>query len=202
MANSIAYVLSKNTYPDAFQANLIGVEQGTQIVYTTTSTLTTANVLYADSRLTQPIYGDGTSWYCVQLLTNTSVVYPITISESGVIAIGSGTTTTTAAPTTTTTAAPTTTTTTAAGAPTEYTRPYYLNESNACNSTTDGSITFYSTASPNLNLGSNNDGKTVFTNIELTVPVTAGYVLTFGNPMFPAKYTVLANGVLQATVCP
>lgn len=116
MANSIAYVLSKNTYPDAFQANLIGVDQGTQIVYTTTSTLTTANVLYSDSRLTQPIYGDGTSWYGVQLLTNTSVVYPITISESGVIAIGSGTTTTTtAAPTTTTTAAPTTTTTTAGG---------------------------------------------------------------------------------------
>jgi len=116
MANSIAYVLSKNTYPDAFQANLIGVDQGTQIVYTTTSTLTTANVLYADSRLTQPIYGDGTSWYGVQLLTNTSVVYPITISESGVIAIGSGTTTTTttAPTTTTTTAAPTTTTTTSA----------------------------------------------------------------------------------------
>lgn len=118
MANSIAYVLSKNTYPNPFQANLIGVNQGTQIVYATTSTLTSANVLFADSRLTQPIYGDGTSWYGVQLLTNTAVVYPITISESGVIAIGSGTTTTTtttAAPTTTTTtAAPTTTTTTAA----------------------------------------------------------------------------------------
>ena len=112
MANSIAYVLSKNTYPDAFQANLIGVNQGTQIVYATTSTLTNANVLFADSKLTQPIYGDGTSWHGVQLLTNTAVVYPITISESGVIAIGSGTTTTTAAPTTTTTAAPTTTTTT------------------------------------------------------------------------------------------
>ena len=104
--------------------------------------------------------------------------------------------------TTTTTSAPTTTTTTVAVAPTEYNRPYYLNENNACNSTTDGSITFYSTASPNLNLGANNDGKTVFTNIELTVPVTQGYVLTFGNPMFPAKYTVLAGGVLQATVCP
>jgi hypothetical protein len=114
MAKSIAYVLSRNTYPDAFQANLIGVNQGTQIVYATTSTLSSANVLFADSRLTQPIYGDGTSWYGVQLLTNTSVVYPITISESGVIAIGSGTTTTTAAPTTTTTTAPTTTTTTTA----------------------------------------------------------------------------------------
>ena len=122
MANSIAYVLSRNTYPDAYQANLIGVNQGTQIVYATTSTLTSANKLFADSRLTQPIYGDGTSWYGVQLLTNTAVVYPITISGTGVISIGSGTTTTTttttstttAAPTTTTTAAPTTTTTTAA----------------------------------------------------------------------------------------
>jgi len=129
MANSIAYVLSKNTYPDAFQANLIGVDQGTQIVYTTTSTLTTANVLYADSRLTQPIYGDGTSWYGVQLLTNTAVVYPITISESGVIAIGSGTTTTTAAPTTTTTAAPTTTTTTAVPSTLIYSS---INGSSAC----------------------------------------------------------------------
>jgi hypothetical protein len=108
MANSIAYVLSKNTYSDAYQANLIGVNQGTQIVYATTSTLTSANKLFADSRLTQPIYGDGTSWYGVQLLTNTAVVYPITISSSGVIAIGSATTTTS------TTAAPTTTTTTAA----------------------------------------------------------------------------------------
>lgn len=123
MANSVAYILSRNTYPDAYQANLIGVNQGTQMVYATTSTLTSANVLYADSRLTQPVYGDGTSWYGVQLLTNTSVVYPITINSSGTIAIGSGTTTTTtvapttttttAAPTTTTTAAPTTTTTTA-----------------------------------------------------------------------------------------
>ena len=116
MANSIAYVLSKNTYPNAFQANLVGVNQGTQIVYTTTSTLTSANVLFADSRLTQPIYGDGTSWYGIQLLTNTAVVYPITISGSGVIAIGSGTTTTTSTSTstTTTTQAPTTTTTTVA----------------------------------------------------------------------------------------
>ena len=107
MANSIAYVLSKNTYTNPFQANLIGVNQGTQIVYATTSTLTSANKLFADSRLTQPIYGDGTSWYGVQLLTNIAVVYPITISANGTIAIGSGTTTTT-------TAAPTTTTTTAA----------------------------------------------------------------------------------------
>lgn len=87
MANSIAYVLSQNTYPTATEAYNVGVEQGTRIVYTTTSTLTTANVLYADSRLTQPIYGDGTSWYGVQLLTNTGVKYAITIDGSGDIVI-------------------------------------------------------------------------------------------------------------------
>lgn len=87
MANSVAYVLSRNTYSTAGEAYNIGVLQGTKIVYTTTSTLTNANVLYADSRLTQPIYGDGTSWYGVQLLTNTGVKYAITIDGSGEIVI-------------------------------------------------------------------------------------------------------------------
>jgi hypothetical protein len=87
MANSIAYVLSKNTYPTAGEAYNIGVLQGTKIVYTTTSTLTNANILYADSRLTQPIYGDGTNWYGVQLLTNTAVKYAITIDGTGEIVI-------------------------------------------------------------------------------------------------------------------
>lgn len=87
MANSVAYVLSKNTYNDASEAYNIGVLQGTRVVYATTSTLTTANILYADSRLTQPIYGDGTSWYGVQLLTNTAVKYAITIDGNGEILI-------------------------------------------------------------------------------------------------------------------
>jgi hypothetical protein len=71
MANSIAYVLSKNTYPTAGEAYNVGILQGTKIVYTTTSSLTTANILYADSRLTQPIYGDGTNWFGIKLLTDT-----------------------------------------------------------------------------------------------------------------------------------
>ena len=87
MANSIAYVLSKNTYPTAGEAYNVGVEQGTRIVYTTTSTLTNANILYTNSRLTQPVYGDGTNWFGVQLLTNTAVKYAITISSAGVIFI-------------------------------------------------------------------------------------------------------------------
>ena len=87
MANSIAYVLSQNTYPTAGEAYNVGVEQGTRIVYATTSTLTNANILYTTSRLTQPVYGDGTSWYGVQLLTDTSVLYAITIDGDGVIVI-------------------------------------------------------------------------------------------------------------------
>jgi hypothetical protein len=87
MANSIAYVLSKNTYPTAGEAYNVGVLQGTKIVYTTTNTLSNANVLFTDSRLTQPIYGDGTSWYGVQLLTNTAVKYAITIDGTGEIVI-------------------------------------------------------------------------------------------------------------------
>jgi len=87
MANSVAYVLSKNTYPTSQEAQNVGIVQGTKIVYTTTSTLTSSNVLYADSRLTQPIYGDGENWYAVQLLTDTAVNYEITINENAVIDI-------------------------------------------------------------------------------------------------------------------
>ena len=61
--------------------------QGTKIVYTTTSTLSSSNVLYADSRLTQPIYGDGTNWLGVSLLTDSNVKYAITIDSSDAIVI-------------------------------------------------------------------------------------------------------------------
>jgi hypothetical protein len=87
MANSIAYVLSKNTYPTAGEAYNLGVLQGTQIVYATTSTLSNSNILYSNSKLTQPIYGDGTSWYGVALLTNKSVKYAITIDSDAAIVI-------------------------------------------------------------------------------------------------------------------
>ena len=87
MANSVAYVLSQNTYNNAGEAYNIGVLQGTRVVYATTATLSNANLLYADSRLTQPVYGDGTSWYGVQLLTDAGVKYAITIDVDGVIVI-------------------------------------------------------------------------------------------------------------------
>ena len=82
-----AYVLSKNTYTSAEEAYDLGVLQGTQIVYTTSSTLSNSNILYSTSSLTQPIYGDGTSWYGIALLTNDSVKYAITIDGEAVIVV-------------------------------------------------------------------------------------------------------------------
>jgi hypothetical protein len=85
-AKSFAYNLSKNTYNNALEALNIGVLQGNKIVYASTDTLSLSSVLYADSKLTQPIYGDGTSWYGVQLLNN-GVKYAITIDGTGAIVI-------------------------------------------------------------------------------------------------------------------
>lgn len=84
---SYAYVLSKNTYTGAQEAYNLGVLQGTRIVYTTTGTLTNANILYTDSSLTQPVVGDGTSWYGVALLNNQAVKYAITIDGEAVIVV-------------------------------------------------------------------------------------------------------------------
>jgi hypothetical protein len=84
---SYAYVLSKNTYPTALEADNVGVLQGTRIVYTTTETLTSSNILYTESELIQPVYGNGSDWYGVQLLTNTGVKYAITIDVDGSIVI-------------------------------------------------------------------------------------------------------------------
>jgi hypothetical protein len=87
MANLIAYVLSKNTYPTANEAGYVATSQGTEVVYATTSTLTTSNKLFSSSKSKQPIYGDGTNWYGVHLLTDTTVDYVITINNSGTIVI-------------------------------------------------------------------------------------------------------------------
>jgi hypothetical protein len=84
---SFAYVLSQNTYDSALEAYNVGILQGTRIVYTTTATLTNANILYTDSRLTQPIVGDGTSWYGIAVLNDQADKDAITIDGSGVIVI-------------------------------------------------------------------------------------------------------------------
>jgi len=113
MANSYAFVLSKNTYPDAWQANFLGVHQGTMIVYASTNTLSSSTVLFADSRLTQPIYGIPDAWLGAQLLTNESVKYAVSISESGSIdPVSNPTTTSTTSTSTSTTSTSTSTTTT------------------------------------------------------------------------------------------
>lgn len=183
MANSIAFVLSKNTYPDAYQANLIGVDQGTQIVYATTSTLTSANILYADSKLTQPIYGNVDDWYGVQLLTNDSVKYAISISDTGSVQPISN-------PTTTTTSAPATSTTT--GGVTTYSELYSLSAFYSCTTPVTEYLTFYS-ASPILTAGAS-----VFENNSLTTPVELGYVILKNS----VRYFVGENGVLSIYNCP
>jgi hypothetical protein len=192
MANSIAYVLSKNTYPDAFQANLIGVHQGTQIVYTTTSTLSSSNILYIDSRLTQPFYGDPTAWYGVQLLTSDSVKYALTISANGSITTNPGTTTTTSAPTTTTTGAPTTTTTTSGVS--SYTITSVGGKSPSC--TISGSTQTVYASSNNINSIS-----AFFTNSSLTIPFNGTleyYVYT--NGVNTASAQVDSSGILYNAV--
>ena len=113
MANSYAFVLSKNTYPDAWQANYLGVNQGTMIVYASTNTLSSSTVLFTNSKLTQPIYGSPSDWYGVQLLTNDAVKYAVVISETGSITpISNPTTTSTTSTSTSTTSTSTSTTTT------------------------------------------------------------------------------------------
>lgn len=84
---SFAYVLSQNVYNNAGEAYNIGISQGTRIVYTTTNTLSNANILYSDSKLTEQVYGNGTSWYGIALLTNNSIHYAITIDSEAAILI-------------------------------------------------------------------------------------------------------------------
>jgi hypothetical protein len=107
MANSIGYLLSFNAYSTGAEAAAESVSQGARVVYATTDTLSTSNLLYGDSRLTQPVFGLVGDYYGIQLLTDDAVKYVVTFNETGAITFYTTTTTTT-------TAAPTTTTTTAA----------------------------------------------------------------------------------------
>ena len=99
IVNSTAYVLSKNTYPTCQEAFNVGVFQGTRIVYLDNTQETT--VLYGDSRLTLPIYGNGTDYYCFAALDAHGMKTSIQINESGVVTFIEcpAPTTTTAAPT-------------------------------------------------------------------------------------------------------
>lgn len=96
-------------------------------------------------------------------------------------------------PTTTTTSTSstsTTSTTTTSGSGT-FTRSFWANAEDACSTTTEGEITFYS-ASPTLA-----PGVAIFTNIGLTVPVTEGYVISQGM----TRLLVNAGGVLSLLSC-
>jgi hypothetical protein len=93
----------------------------------------------------------------------------------------------------------TTTTTTAGGGgvtPTAFIKSYFLNTYNACNSTLDGNILFYSSSS------TLQAGITVFTDAALTQPVTPGFVIA--NQIGAAEYVyylVGQGGVLSNFTC-
>jgi len=94
----------------------------------------------------------------------------------------------------------TTTTTTVGGGgsvtPTAFIQGYFLNTYNACNSTLDGSLLFYSTSS------TIQAGITVFTNAALTQPVTTGFVIAYqiGGAEY-ILYLVGQGGVLSVYTC-
>ena len=218
IVNSTAYVLSKNTYPTCQEAFNVGVFQGTRIVYLDNTQETT--VLYGDSRLTLPIYGNGTDYYCFAALDAHGMKTSIQINESGVVTFIEcpAPTTTTAAPTTTTaaptttTAAPTTTTaapttTTAAPTPTSYLRlnGQFPQAIMACDGWSGGS---YSTVyAAEANIGS---VTYLYTDSGLTnpVPSTNGNYMSIAVPSGPS-YTnthsliVGSAGLVSAlTPCP
>jgi len=87
---------------------------------------------------------------------------------------------------------PCTTTTTTTVASTEFIRGYWLNQTDACNSTTAGNLVFYS-ASPTLTSGIN-----IFQNPQLTIPVTQGYAIANGM----GRLLVGANGQVTTLICP
>lgn len=88
---------------------------------------------------------------------------------------------------------PTTTTTTTV-APTSFSRQYWIDSYNACNSTLDGTFTFYSSSST---LGV---GIYVFSDSNLTTPVETGRVIYAGG-MGGDKYLVGETGLLSILNC-
>lgn len=214
MANSYAFVLSKNTYPDAWQANFLGVDQGTMIVYASTDTLSSSTVLFADSRLTQPIYGNPDLWLGAQLLTNDSVKYAVAIGDDGAVdPVSNPTTTTTVGPTTTTTSAPTTTTTSASTTTTA--SPYTTSTTQAAISETAiGNFNSFDACSGvgnNLTIyhsGSLGVGSALYMDAGLTVPYNPGSAPS-GNGVYLRIYfqaqdqlcTMSGNIILGYTAC-
>ena len=92
MAQSIAYVLSQNTYPTGQESYNVGVDQGTRIVYALDSE-GLPNEFFGDSKLTLNVYGSSTApyqgdWYAFRLLSNPEAnKYVCTISTTGLVSI-------------------------------------------------------------------------------------------------------------------
>ena len=84
-----------------------------------------------------------------------------------------------------------TTSTTTTAAPTSFTKSYWNNVTDACNTTSQGNVTFYSSAS------SISAGISIFSDSGLTTPVTTGLVIF--EPM--TKYLVNTGGVLSVYNC-
>jgi hypothetical protein len=92
MAQSTAYVLSA-PYSNITEASNVGIYQGTRIVYASTASQNSVTGFFADSRLTQPVYGNSTSpytgnWYGYRLLSNPLAnTSACTISTTGLVSI-------------------------------------------------------------------------------------------------------------------
>jgi hypothetical protein len=92
----------------------------------------------------------------------------------------------------------TTTTTTAGGGggtPTAFIKFYWFNATDACNTTAQGSLLFYSASTVYQ------PGIAIFTDAALTIPVTQGFVLGGGGPFAMDRYIVGAGGVLSLFTC-
>lgn len=87
----------------------------------------------------------------------------------------------------------TTTTTQTAVTPTAFTRGYWSNPFNACNSTTEGELLFYSASSTLA------QGVVIYYDAALTNPVTSGLIIYDGMQM--QRYTVYGAGELMTFNC-
>jgi hypothetical protein len=92
MAQSTAYILSA-PYSNITDAYNVSVYQGTQVVYSSSSSQSSVTEFFADSELIQPIIGTSLTpyignWYGFRLLSNPSnYISACTIAPDGSISI-------------------------------------------------------------------------------------------------------------------
>jgi hypothetical protein len=84
---SYAYLLSQPT-PNLGEAYNSSLQNGAKVVYASTDNQGGVQKFFGDSRLTLPVYGNGTDWYGFRLLSQPSNnVYACTISSTGSVSI-------------------------------------------------------------------------------------------------------------------